>query len=62
MDYLELTGQAYPYSEVQRACASIIQHVWGVGVRHRIRMANCAIVAIENIEVPRLRSFYPRAG
>ena len=28
MDYLELTGQASPYTEVEMACATIIQGIW----------------------------------
>ena len=62
MDYLELTGQAAPFCETERACAAIIMGVWEAGVRHWISMANYAIVAIENMELPPLKSFYPRAG
>jgi hypothetical protein len=62
MDYLELTGQASPYTEVEMACATIIQGIWEIGIRHRVKMANYAIVAIENIGLLRLRAFYPRAG
>jgi len=47
LDYLEFTRQAYPFSEVERACAYVILSAWKGGVRHRIRLANYAIVAIE---------------
>jgi hypothetical protein len=47
LDYLELTRQAYPFSEVEKACALVILTAWKRGVRHRVRLANYAIVAIE---------------
>ena len=47
VDYLEFTRQAYPFSMVEKICASIILDAWKAGVRHRIRLANYAIVAIE---------------
>ena len=62
LDYLEFTRQAYPFSEVERTCASVILKAWRAGARHRIRLANCAIVAIERNQPPPLESFYPRAG
>ena len=46
--YLELTGQAYPYSETQVRAADAILAAWRSGVRHKIRLANYAIVAVEN--------------
>jgi hypothetical protein len=39
MDYLELTGQAYPYSETQVRAADAILAAWRSGVRHKVRLA-----------------------
>ena len=47
LDYLGFTGQAYPYSTTERVCAYIILAAWRAGARHKIRLANCAILAIE---------------
>jgi hypothetical protein len=63
LDYLERTGQAFPFSETQRKCAHIILEKWRAGVRHRVKLANYAIVAIEQGPTPTqetLHSFYPR--
>jgi hypothetical protein len=63
LDYLEFTGQANPFTEVERACAYVILSAWKGGVQHRIRLANYAIVAIEEKKRPvSLQSYYPRAG
>jgi hypothetical protein len=63
LDYLEFTRQAYPFSEVERTCADVVLEAWRAGVRHRIKLANYAIVAIEKKKAaPGLPSFYPRAG
>jgi hypothetical protein len=65
LDYLEFTRQAYPFSETQEVCAETILQSWRLGVRHRIRLANDAIMAIENRRAPlegSLRSFYPRVS
>ena len=63
LDYLEFTRQAYPFSEVEKTCARVILDGWKAGIRHRIRLANYAILAIEqktaSTELP---SFYPRTG
>ena len=48
LDYLERTGQAYPYSETQHICAEIIFREWNEGRRHRVWLANKAIVAVES--------------
>jgi hypothetical protein len=48
ISYLELTGQAYPYSETQVRAADAILAAWRSGVRHKIRLANYAIVAAES--------------
>jgi len=48
LQYLELTKQAYPYSEIRWTCAQVIADEWNAGKRHRIWLANKAIAAIEN--------------
>jgi hypothetical protein len=60
--YLECTSQAYPFSEVERICACNILAAWKAGTKHRIRLANYAIVAIERKQPRTLESLYPRAG
>jgi hypothetical protein len=62
LDYLEFTKQAYPFSQIERVCVEVILRAWLAGVRHRIKLANYAIVAIERKQPPPLMSFYPRAG
>ncbi len=47
MDYLERTGQAEKFIEVQRVAATAIASAWKMGVRHRVRLANIAIKAVE---------------
>jgi hypothetical protein len=48
LDYLEFTGRATPFIQTQWICANAILATWNNGERHRIRLANCAIAAIEN--------------
>ena len=66
MDYLEGTGQTYPLSETQVKAADAILVAWRAGVRHRIRLANVGIVAVQQAQasLPKtpsdLWSFYPR--
>jgi hypothetical protein len=43
LDYLEFTGQAFPFSETQRICAIAILNSWRAGATHRIKLANDAI-------------------
>jgi hypothetical protein len=65
LDYLERTGQAFPFSETQRICALLILKSWRAGTRHRIRLANDAIKAIEKQEKPPEEmpwSIYPRVS
>jgi len=52
MDYLQLTRQAYPYSETQVWAADAILAAWRSGVRHKIRLANFAIGAVESKKQP----------
>jgi hypothetical protein len=47
MDYLERTEQAVKFIEVQRVAATAIVTAWKMGVRHRLRLANIAIKAVE---------------
>jgi hypothetical protein len=47
MYYLEHTRQAYPFSETERFCAEVIFQEWYAGRRHRLWLANRAIVALE---------------
>jgi hypothetical protein len=65
MDYLELTGQAQGYTKVQSEAAREIVARWRAGERHKLRLANYAIVAVENkvTRIPeRANPFYPRAS
>ena len=65
LDYLERTGQAFPFSETQRQCAHVILDRWRAGVKPRIKLANYAIVAIEQGHAPpqgTLHSLYPRVS
>jgi hypothetical protein len=65
LDYLEFTEQAYPFSATQQICAQTILQGWRQGKRHRIRLANDAINAIENGQTLRpedLNSFYPKVS
>jgi hypothetical protein len=47
MNYLEHTGQAEKFAEVQRVAATAILAAWKVGIRHPIKLANIAIKAVE---------------
>jgi hypothetical protein len=65
LDYLELTGQASPYSETQVRVADAILAAWRSGVRHKIRLANYAIGAVESkkqLNGSEILSFNPRAS
>jgi hypothetical protein len=65
MDYLEWTGQAGEYTKVQLQAAHEIIARWRAGVRHKLRLANYAIVAVENNVIRtsvRDNPFYPRAS
>ncbi|WP_029587034.1 hypothetical protein [Bradyrhizobium sp. URHD0069] len=56
MDYLERTGQAAKFAEVQRAAAMAIVAAWKAGVRHRIKLASIAIKAVEPKAEPYLNT------
>ena len=65
MDYLEFTGQADAYSETQWYAARAILHAWEAGTQHKIRLANCGIVAIEKgsmLKKGNLASLFPLVG
>ena len=65
MDYLELTRQAYSYSEMQVRAADAILAAWRSGVRHKIRLANFAIGAVQSkkqLNGSEILSFNPRAS
>lgn len=68
MDYLEGTGQAYPFSETQVKAADAILVAWQADVRHRIRLANVGVVAIQQAQaslpnkLSDMWSFYPRVS
>ncbi|SIO63003.1 hypothetical protein SAMN05443247_09536 [Bradyrhizobium erythrophlei] len=46
MNYLERTGQAEKFVEVQRVAAMAVVTAWKMGVRHRIKLAHIAIKAV----------------
>jgi len=52
MDHLERTEQAVKFIEVQRVAAMAIAAAWKMGVRHRVRLANIAIKAVERKTEP----------
>jgi hypothetical protein len=64
MGYFERTALPDEYDAVQAMAASVILASYGRGVRHRIRLANDAITALQTVPIPgelqELRSFYPR--
>ena len=47
MNYLMLTGQAVLFKEAQATAAVAIVTAWQGGVKHRIKLANAAINAVE---------------
>jgi hypothetical protein len=65
LDYLEFTWQAFPFSKTQCKCAHVMIEKWRAGVRHRIKLANYAIVTVEQARAPAegpLHSFHPRVS
>jgi hypothetical protein len=51
LDYLDRTGQAVRFHEVQSTAAMAIAAAWKMGVRHRIKLANIGIKAVEQSHV-----------
>jgi hypothetical protein len=47
LDYLEYTEQAVRYRETRSLCAKVILAAWRCGIQHRVHLANCGIVAVE---------------
>jgi len=47
LNYLDRTGQAVRFQEAQSKAAMAIAMAWKRGVRHRIKLANIAITAVE---------------
>jgi hypothetical protein len=47
LDYLDRTGQAAMFGEAQTTAATAIAAAWKMGVRHRIKLANIGIKAVE---------------
>jgi hypothetical protein len=64
LDYLEYTGRAVPFIQTQWICANAILVAWNSGERQRIKLANCAILAIESEKGPfaSMPSVYPRVA
>lgn len=63
MNYLARTDQAVNFRVVQTAAAKAIIEAWKGGARHKIRLANCAIRAVESsAEKPtdKVPSVFPR--
>jgi hypothetical protein len=56
LNFLYLTGQAEQFQEVQSTAATAITAVWKGGVRHRIKLANIAIKAVERKAEPFLEN------
>lgn len=46
LDYLEVTSQASPSEAIQEQCCRVIIDEWTTGRKHRIWLANKAIVAV----------------
>jgi hypothetical protein len=52
MNYLDRTGQAVMFKEVQWKAAMAIAAAWKGGMRHPIKLANVAIKAVERKTEP----------
>jgi hypothetical protein len=62
MNYLSRTDQAGKFMAVQNVAVEAIISAWQGGVRHKIRLANCAIRVVETrvAEPAQVPSVYPR--
>jgi hypothetical protein len=63
MNYLSRTGRAVNFRVVQTVAAKAIISAWQGGARHKIRLANCAIRAVESSAtepVDEVSSVFPR--
>jgi len=52
LHYLDRTGQALRFQEVQSTAEAAIAAAWKGGVRHRIKLADIAIKAVERKTEP----------
>jgi hypothetical protein len=50
LDYLESTGQAKVDGDTEHLVARTILFAWSAGIRHRIRLANEGIVAVQQAQ------------
>jgi hypothetical protein len=57
LDYLDRTGQAAMFGEAQTTAATAIAAAWKMGVRHRIKLANIGIKAVEQKRVSAERKY-----
>jgi hypothetical protein len=62
LEYLEQTGQAINYVYVSRLAARTIKTEWDRGVRHKIALANAAIIAVEAEMRGAPLTMFPRAS
>jgi hypothetical protein len=63
MRYLKLTGQAVQLTKVRHEAAHAMLVAWRAGVRHKIKLADCAIAAVEKgASGEELFSSYSRVG
>jgi hypothetical protein len=62
MNYLSRTDQAVKFLAVQNLAVEAIIAAWRGGVRHKIKLANCAIRAVETsaAEPAQVPTVYPR--
>jgi hypothetical protein len=51
LDYLEATGQAKAGDDTQHLVSVAILDAWLKGTRHKIRLANAGIVAVEQAQL-----------
>jgi hypothetical protein len=58
MSYLEQTGQAEEYREVERLVVMVILATARRGVKHKLTLANAAITAIEKLPITVPRVWY----
>jgi hypothetical protein len=47
MDYLEYAGKARRVIDIETLCAAVISAAWRKGVRNQVKLADCAINAVE---------------
>jgi hypothetical protein len=57
LNYLDRTGQSVKFHEIQLTAATAIAAAWKMGVRHRIKLANIGIKAVERKRATAERRF-----